>query len=217
MSSDTSYKALKEIWARVSIKAPDGKNYILFKVRDDIVYLYCTGFVDEKKHTLKEWVEAFDDSRMPNGMYMVGEDQWMDKVRFRYSGPVGQPFDPMSVREGDWPEAAMEKLIQEKILPAVYFTEPEFRSIWNEARATFYKDGIYRISAAVKNDLKSLLDSYPSPAQVRALGILEAKLNLGQISGAAGLPKAGTSTAYAQGPTPSQVAAGKLAALLSKK
>src|SRR5262245_49460505 len=125
MSSDKSYQALRAIWDKVAVQAPDGKKYIIFKSRTDLDYLYCTGFVDETKYKPDEWVEAFKDSLMPNNAYLVNEDQWLDKVKYHYWGPVGLPWDPMELREGAWEEKEFRAMIKEKIMPQIFFTPEE--------------------------------------------------------------------------------------------
>ncbi|HEX5038306.1 MAG TPA: hypothetical protein VFX30_14205 [bacterium] len=204
--SDAAIKAVKAIWAAVSQAGPDGKKYLTFVSRTDLVYLFCTGFVDESKHTVHDWVESFKDSLQPDGSYRLSEEQWMDKARFRYCGPVGRPFDALLIKEGEWQEKEMETLIRLHILPAVYFTEKEFRSIFDEARESFFSGGVYKITRAVKEDLKKLIDMYPSPAQVRALGLAEARA---ERSGQKG-------SGYSTGQAQSQVAAQRLSDLLNR-
>jgi hypothetical protein len=205
--SEQSLKAVKAIWNAVAQPAKDGKKYISFSNRNDIVYLYCTGFVDENRFTLHDWVESFKDGLKEDGSYLLNEEQWMEKARHRYTGPIGKHFDPMLIKEGEWPERDMEGLIQMHILPAVYFTESEFRSIFDEAKDTFYANGIYRITQQVKEDLKKMIDLYPSPAQVRALGVAEAKAEMEQKKKGSG---------FTTGPAQSQMAAQRLSDLLSR-
>lgn len=203
--SEQAVKAVKAIWTAVAQPGPDGKKVLNFAGRNDIVYLYCTGFVDETKYTLQDWTDAFKDSLQTDGSYVLTEDRWMDKARFRYCGSVGRPFDPLLMKEGEWPEKEMELLIKLHILPAVYFTEKEFRSIFDEARASFYANGVYKISRPIKEDLKKLIDMYPSPAQVRALGLAEARAQQ-QAKG----------SGFTTGQAKSQEAAQRLSDLLSR-
>ena len=202
--SEKSIKAVRAIWDKVAQPGPDGKKYISFANRNDLVYLFCTGFVDETRHTLHDWVDSFKDSLQENGSYKVNEAQWMNKAQFRYSGPTGQPFDPMQLRNGTWTEQEMEAMIKTHLLPAVYFSEKELRAIWNEAKETFYIKGSYQVTPEVKKDLRMMIDMYPSPAQVRAIGLAEARA---QMSGKMG-------SGFATGPAQSQVAAQRLADLL---
>lgn len=212
MSSEKSYKTLQSIWDKLSKPAKDGKKWLTFRDRNDLVYLYSTGFVDEKQYTLQDWIKAFDDSRQADGSYLIAEGSWMDKVKFHYAGPIGVPFDPLDLRDGDWTEADMEKVIVEKILPSIYFTEAEFRKIFDEVKPTFFLNGVYKLNSAVKKDLKELIDLIPSPAHVRALGVAEAR---GRAS--PGSKSAGVSTGFSSGPSQSEAAAQRLANILLKK
>jgi len=202
--NDASIRALRAIWDKVAQPGVDGKKIIIFANRNDLVYLFCTGFVDERKFTLYDWVDSFKDCLQENGSYVLNEEQWMSKARFRFYGPVGQPFNALLLREGDWTEQDMENLIKGFMLQAVYFTEKEFRTIFEEAKEAFFKDGVYKMTKEVKKDFKALIDMYPSPAQVRALGLSEARA---QMSGKTG-------SGFSTGPAQSQVAAQKLADLL---
>ncbi len=202
--NDQALRAVRAIWDKVAQPGTNGKKFIVFANRNDLVYLFCTGFVDERKHTLRDWVDSFQECLQEDGSYAVPEEHWMSKAQYRFSGPVGQPFNPLLLREGDWSEKEMEGLIKGFLLPAVYFTEKEFRSIFDEAKPTFFKNGVYKVTKDVKQDFKTLLDMYPSPAQVRALGLAEARA---QMSGKAG-------SGFTTGPAQSQVAAQRLADLL---
>src|SRR5579885_1144140 len=93
-------RAVRAIWDQVAPPGTNGKKVITFADRNDLVYLFCTGFVDERKFTLHDWVDSFQESLQEDNSYAVSEAQWMSKAKFRYSGPVGQPFDPMLLREG---------------------------------------------------------------------------------------------------------------------
>lgn len=212
MSSEKSYRTLQSIWDKLSKPGKEGKKWLAFKDRNDLVYLFSTGFVDESQYSLQDWVKAFEESRQPDGSYLISEGQWLEKVKYHYSGPIGVPFDPMMLREGDWTDQQMELLIKEKILPAIYFTEAEFRKILEEVKPTFYANGVYKISAPVKKDLKELIDMIPSPAQVRALGVSEAR---GQMS--SGSNSGQNPSGFSKGPAQSELAAQRLASILLKK
>lgn len=207
MPFEKSHPALKAIWEKVSVRAPDGKNYLLFKNRKDLEYLYCTGFVDVDRYPLDEWVETFSDSLMPNGAYMVTEEQWMDKVRFHYSGPVGRPFDPMTLREGEWSEEEIRTLIREKILPSVYITADQFEKVIEDVKqGPYYVNGKFLINQAVKADLLTTLNNYASPRRIRELAVVEAGEGSGRTEG----------KGFVKGPTPSQQAAERLSQIISK-
>ena len=202
--NEQAIKAVKAIWSAVAQPSADGKKYLIFAGRNDLVYLFCTGFVDENKFSLQDWVDSFKTCLQPDGSYRLTEEEWLDKARFRYCGPVGRPFNPLLIHEGDWPEKDMELLIKTHLLPAVYFNEEEFRAIFEEAKPTFFKEGVYKVTQKVKEDLKNMVDTYPSPAQVRALGLAEARAEASKSSG------------FTTGQAQSQLAAQRLSDLLNR-
>ncbi len=206
MTSERSLKTLRLAWNQLSKPGPGGKKRLFFADRNDVAYLYCTGFVDESKYSLLDWVDSFKESLQPDGSYLLTEEQWMNKVRFHYAGAIGRPFDCLSLREGDWTTEAMEDLIRHHIVPSVFFSEKEFRAIFDEVKPNYFAKGVYRINKSFKEDLKKLVEMYPSPAQIRALGVAEMRAHPSRTKGGS----------FSLGPTPSQVAAQRLSGLLSK-
>lgn len=207
MPSKHSLKTFQLTWNQVAKAGSDGKKSLSFSDRNDLVALYCSGFVDESKHTVHDWVAAFKGHLQPDGAsYLLTEEEWMNKVRFHYDGPVGKPFNPLILREGEWSEANVESLIKHHILPAVYFNENEFRTVWDEAKPQFFVNGKYVVTKKFKEDLSQLVEAYPSPAQVRAWGVEDVR-NQMAVKG----------SGFASGPARSQVATQRLTELISKR
>src|SRR5204863_7506137 len=75
------------------------------------------------KYSLQDWVSAFLPSRLADGSYIVNHEQWMEKKKFRYTGPVGHPFEPSKIPEKEYDEADFLKLLKEKIIPNTIFDE----------------------------------------------------------------------------------------------
>ncbi|QQR80555.1 MAG: hypothetical protein IPJ69_14920 [Deltaproteobacteria bacterium] len=208
-----SHKVFQDIWQRVSQPANDGNRYIFFKSLTDIEYLYCTGFVDEEVYSVKQWVESFNDSRQPDGSYVINEIEWMDKIPFRHVKPVGSPFDVMTLKEGDWSEEDMQKLIQTTLLPNLFFTKDEFSQIFALAKQNgLYVNGKYRITPLIKRDIHQMLTQYPSPRRARELAMQEAK----KAQAPAGAANT-SGTGFQKGIPASQQAAMRLQDLISKK
>lgn len=185
---------------------PGGEKKLYFNGRNDVVALFCSGFVDDSKHTVQEWVEAFQKHVQPDGSYLLTEEEWMEKAVFHFDGPVGKPFDPLMLREGEWSESSIQSLIKHHILPAVYFNEKEFAMVWDEARPQYLVKGKFIISKKFKEDLKNLVESYPSPSQVRAWGLEDMRKKA-----------ASKGSGFASGPARSQVATQRLTDLISKR
>ncbi len=214
-TQDDSVKTFQSIWQRVSQQATDGNRYIFFKSLTDIEYLYCTGFVDEEVYSIKQWVESFNDSRQPDGSYVITEGEWMDKIPFRHVKPVGPPFDPMTMKDGDWSEEEMQKFIQTTLLPNLFFTKEEFQQIFALAKQNgLYVNGKYRITPLIKRDIHQMITQYPSPRRARELAMHESKQAQAAASGTAA-PSQGTG--FQRGAPASQQAAMKLQDLISKK
>jgi hypothetical protein len=215
MSSEKSFQALRAIWDKVAVQAPDGKKYLVFKSRTDLDYLYCTGFVDETKYKPSDWVDAFSDSLMPNGAYMVSEGQWLDKVKHHFWGPVGLPWNPLELREGVWEEKEFRAMIDEKIMPQIFFTAEEFEKVLSEAKKNgLTVNGKYMVTKVVKQNLIDLLNDYPSPRRAREMDVAALKGQLATGGTAAGQTQ---KSGFAKGTSPSQQAADRLSQILSKR
>lgn len=215
MSLEKSQKILKAMWEKVAKPGADGKKYIIIKNRTDLEYHYWSGFVDDDQFTVQDWIAAFQDSLLPNGMYLVNEPQWMDKASYHYSGPINAPYDPMTIREGEWTEEDLEKLVWENIKPCVYFSKEDFGKVIAEAKKSMPRsNGNYVISNALKKDWLEFMNTYASPKRVLQMGVAQLRAAKGQA--ASGGP-AVAGSGFVQGPGPSQQVADKLSQLIAKR
>lgn len=205
MPTPHTIRTFKLIWDQVAQAGPDGKKKLSFQGRFDVVGLFCSGFVDESRFTVHDWLAAFEPHKQTDGSYLLTEEQWLEKMKFHYDGPVGRPFDPLMLREGEWEDSRVVALIENHILPAVYFNEQEFRMIWDETKPQYFVNGKFVVSRKFKEDLRDLVEAYPSPGQVRALGLAEIRAQRSKQAG------------FVPGPTKSQSATQRLADLLSKR
>jgi len=211
------------IWEQTAQVLPDGKKYIIWRNRFDLDYLYITGFVDVDRHSKDEWFASFDDSLKPDGSYQVTPDQWLAKRKYRYVGPVGEAFDPLSLREGDWEPEELEKLLKETILPATTVAEEHFRKGFDKVRNTAFVGGKFRLNRVFKFSLKQLFLNYPSPRRLRELAVAEAREQIFGKRPAAkapgvspGVPAKSQSSGYQQGPSKERTTADQLSRLLWK-
>jgi hypothetical protein len=143
---------------------------------------------------------------------LVTEEQWMAKVPYHYSGPIHPPYDPMSIREGEWSEGELEELLWEKLKPCVYFTKEEWGKIIGEVKRTVpKKDGKFLISKQLKQDWTNFVNTYASPRRILQLGV--AQLRAAQTAPAS----PGSKSGFAQGPAASRQVADRLSQLIAKR
>src|SRR5579885_3697785 len=112
---------LEAIFHRVAKETKDKKKYIFFKDQVDIAFLYASGFVDAKKYTYKQWMDSFDASKKADGTYVVSHEQWMEKKKFHYNGPIKEPWDPMTLENREYTEKEIEQILINKVLPCTIF------------------------------------------------------------------------------------------------
>jgi hypothetical protein len=170
---------MRSIWEAIAQKSPDGKRYIQWRDRRDIEYLYETGFVDTDKFSMKEWMDSFQDSLQPNASYRVTEDQWFSKRPFRYSGPTHEPFNPLTMREGEWTPEELDDVIDKQFLPSTNLKREHFEKMLQKGREMGrFVNGKYIINKPFKFGLKQLMDTYASPKRRREMAVVEARENL---------------------------------------
>lgn len=212
---------MQVIWDKTSTPHPDGQRYIVWRNRFDLEFLYLMGFVDTDRFSKEEWIDSFRDSLQKGGSYRVTQDQWFAKRIFRYSGPVGEPLDPLSLREGLWEMSEFETLLKEKILPSTTLKEDYFRGAIEKARKTAIKEGKYVVNRPFKFGLKQLLLNYPSPRRLREISVLEAKQGFASAPRKAAPQKAGPDksiqkSGFSEGQSVEKQTADKLSRLLWK-
>lgn len=218
--TDDLFDPMKFIWDGVSqpsTSSPASPRVIKYRDRNDLEYLYKTGFVDTDKFTLREWMESFKDSLQTNGEYILTESQWMKKGQYRYHGPVDPPFDPMEIREGSWTMKDLQKLMREKILPSLEVEEDFLtKSIFGGKPQPAGKEMVF-INKQFKVNLQHLLTQRPTPRRMRELSLAQVKAK----SAVPGTPPAKTtvpqSSSFSQGPSSSKTTMDQLSRLLSKK
>ncbi len=161
---------MQYLWDHLSQPDPRGARWIVYKGRDELKNLYETGFVDTDHHSLSDWINAFQDSLQSDGSYRLSERQWLEKRKYRYDGPVEKPFDPMSLREGEWEGSDLEKILKEKIAPALSVDLKQFEKSLEKGRKSL-ASGKISVTPAIKTGLKRLLELYPSPRRMREIGV----------------------------------------------
>lgn len=222
MVTDPAQDPMKYIWEQVSQPDAQGLRLIRYGGRNDLLYLYETGFVDTDKFKLEDWVDAFKDSLQKDGRYVLTETQWMAKKKFRYDGPIDVPFDPLALPEQLWEPVDFEKLLKEKILPAMSIPEKTFRESLQRVKDKMFVRGKVNVDKQFKAVLKQLFDMSPSPRRYREVSLQEALQKGGKgptkaAPVATSTPTAQQKSGFSKGPAASQMAVDQLSKLLGKR
>lgn len=205
---------LEAIFHRVAkeSKGAKDKKYIFFKDQVDIAFLYASGFVDAKKYTYKQWLDAFDPSKQANGSYVVSHEQWMEKKKFHYDGPINPPWDPMALEERDYTEKEITELLVQKILPCTVFDSSYAQTYINNLKAQAkLVNGVAFMDKAAKDYILQVINQFPAPMRVLEVavwGLKKAKKGITQAAQTR-IQESG----FATGATAQQIFANRLADL----
>lgn len=197
-------EVLEWIWRQLhkqQLKMPADR--LIFEGEHDLAYLYETGFVDTDRYSKRQWILAFQENRQPDGSYSLAHGEWLAKALYRYDGPVGRPFDPMTLREGEWELNDYKKIAKEKILPETTLTYEQFlqglKALQEQGKIT---DNKLVITAEKKQKLVALLNQHASPKRRRALNVDKVRRyeELEASPAAAAITAPGTDTQAKKGP-----------------
>ena len=167
--------AMELLWKQLATKDKKGHFYITFNGKQDLEDMYQTGFVDTDKYSLTQWIEVFKTSLRSDGRYFITKEEWLKKKPYRYDGSVDDPFNPMTIREGEWSEDDFKKLIKIKIIPNSSLNPQKFKIDREVAKKqNRYVDGKFIVNKLWKVSMKSILDQHPSPKRVREIQVAEA-------------------------------------------
>ena len=120
--------------------------------------------MDINRFSFKEWAESFQSSQQKDGSYLVTHDQWLEKRKFRYEGPIGVPFDPLSLEEREYTEAEFLKILSEKVIPNTIFEKNAAPQIMANLRLRKkLQNGKVILDKEVKEGLVHVLTNYASP------------------------------------------------------
>ncbi len=202
---------MEELWEKIAQPGEGGQKYILYQNDFDLLYLYANGFVDFKKYKLDEWVKSFADSRQADGSYKIAKPQWLQKEKYRYNGPIGEPFDPEKLPEKEYAEAEFKQILKEKICGSTWIPEsqiPEMLDYFRKQKKL--SDGKIRLDKAIKKEFAEVLQKVPSP-----LRILQLDVAMHRKKGGAASPTT-TASGFIAGIDTQKLAAERLAQLVSK-
>lgn len=231
MFSETEKRqVMRWIWDqmhRSDIKLPP--DHLIFEGEHDLAYLYNCGFVDTDHYSYDDWLNAFRSHRQKNGSYRLTLDDWLSKTGFRYFGSIEPPFDPMTMREGEWSLEDYKEFSKEKILPEITMTYEQFLAGIEQSKKTGdIVNNSITITPERKQKLAETMDNLATPKRRRALDAFQMKREneLEQVPAATGpssqkakrTPEAGRQaqkSSYQAEPDRQKQLSGKLSDLLS--
>lgn len=202
---------MEELWEKTAVTGDDGQKYIIYKGPDDLLYLYACGFVDFRQYKPQEWIESFNDSKLKNGIYLVTKEQWLAKEKYRYTGPVGEPFDPDFLVEKEITEGQFEKIFRYFICPSTWVPIESIPPILEGYRKRKkLVDGKIKIDSELKKEFKRVLEKMPSPLRILQLDVEMIRSGKGRKASPTG------KTQYETGPSVQKVASERLSQILKE-
>lgn len=201
---------MEELWLSTSKPAQDGKRTITLKGVQDLGFLYISGFVDVQKNSFQDWVNSFADSRQKDGSYLLSHDQWMAKKKFRYTGPVGEPFDPMSLEEKEYTEQEFITFIEQKIIPNTIFDKSAIPRVIAEFKVSKkIQNGKIFLDKNIKKLILQTVNDHPSP--LRILQVMVEAFRKKEGMGAATSQLDAQKSQFSAGKTAQEIARARLA------
>ena len=156
---------MERLWDKLP-KNKDG--YTVTYAPGDLPYLYSRGFVDSQRFTLEQWKQAFAPYKTKDGNFVLTREQFLKLDVYRFKQIVGEPFEPLKLREGAWPDYELAYLWQSTIKPSSTITFEIF-----EKSVEIYKKkgkvnalGHLMVDEDVKKQLQYLLERFPSPKRI---------------------------------------------------
>lgn len=162
----------EEIWNKVAQDDGSGKRVIQYNSKDDLLFIYASGFVDADKYTYDQWREAFNSSLRKDGSYRVAFDQWMAKEKFYYDGPIRTPFNPHNIPEKEFTEDEIADMFKKCMIPSSQTTEDKI-PLWLDTfkNRGLLKDGKMMMTKEIKKELADFISLYPSPLRVLEVNV----------------------------------------------
>jgi hypothetical protein len=165
-------EVMGKIWSAIP-KEPGTPVEMVRYLSTDLKYLYDFGFVDTRAYTYEEWEKAFEDYKQADGTYLFNKDQFIRLGRYKYTGHIKTPLDPLKIREGWYEIDTWRSFLVKNVIPSTtgltveFIKEGEKKAL---AQGLIVK-GRIKIGKEVKLWLKQLLDNYPSPLRRREIDV----------------------------------------------
>lgn len=179
MTFKADEKIMEMIWETLP-KTKDGR-HVRF-TDDDVALIWWNGFVDTIQYPEESWKGAFQPHKQTDGTYLLTKEEFIEKERFRYTGEIRIPFEPMLINEGQYTEEGLEELIDLSIAPSCYKTRAELKKFFDEFKERFREGNLIRMNKDGKREIQELVNTYPSP--LRRLEIIYDIMFMQQIAAA---------------------------------
>lgn len=201
---------MEQLWQKLASPDKTGEPVIVYNSIGDLVFLYANGFVDAVQYSLKEWLEAFADSRQKDGSYRLTRPQWLAKKKYRYDGVVEKPFDPWRIKEREYNEAEFAAILRDFIVPSTWLAKESIpQVIANYQSHGLFKDGKILVNKVIKEDFSKMLKLFPSPLRILQISVHGVPKGIKQWDSVQTAQKSG----FTQAPDEGKEAAMKLSAL----
>src|SRR4029434_5262550 len=169
---ESNREVMAKIWGAIP-KEPSTPQEMVRYTLNDIKYLYEYGFVEFRQYSAQDWESAFDEFKQPDGTYLFSKEQFIKLGRYKYTGHIKAPLDPLKIREGWYEIETWRTFLIRNVLPSTTALTQQFLKD-GEKRAKeqgLIVKGRVKIGKEVKLWLKQLLDSHPSPLRRRELDV----------------------------------------------
>jgi len=130
--------------------------------------MWETGFVDETRYSLEEWMKAFEPHKTPEGNYILTKNDLFEKAIYRYKGEIKLPFEPLLINEGKYTDEGLEELINLSIAPSCSYSRERLREFFEDFKKRHRGgDGLIKMDMAAKREIADLIYQNPSPTRRR--------------------------------------------------
>jgi hypothetical protein len=130
----------------------------------DIDGLWHMGFVDTERYPLSSWRSQFEPYRRPDDTFELDHGSFVALEKYRYTGEIRVPFDPMLINEGKYTDEGLRELFDMSIAPSCSLSPEDLNVFLGEITELHRdKDGLIKIGKQAKAQIKQMLSHNPSP------------------------------------------------------
>lgn len=149
-------------------KTPD-PDHVVFS-EDDLKDIWLHGFVDTERFPMDDWLCAFEPNKTPDGTYLLKKEEFLEKDKFRFTGEIFFPFEPILINEGKYTDEGLQELVDKSIAPNCAKSKKEVQDFFENFRERYReKDKLIRMDLDGKREIAELINQFPSPTRRREL------------------------------------------------